>query len=160
MFFIVVGSTIRRMERVLAIVEPTEAAKELVHEAGVLANGVDADLILAHVTTEEAYSARREAMGSLLNSSTNYTIDEAQEGATQFARDIGSEVLSEVGVEYEVAGYLGDKAEKVLQAAQKHDCDHIFLAGRQRSPTGKALFGDATQRVILDFDGPVTVVTA
>lgn len=148
------------MERVLAVVEPTEAAKELVYEAGVLIDGVDADLILTHITTEDEYSARREAMGSLLSSSTNYTVGKAQEGATQFARDIGNEVLSELGVEYEVTGYLGDKAEKILQAAEKYDCDHIFLAGRQRSPTGKALFGDATQRVILDFDGPVTVVTS
>jgi hypothetical protein len=35
----------------------------------------------------------------------------------------------------------------------------VFLAGRKRSPTGKALFGDQTQAVILDFDGAVTVIT-
>lgn len=147
------------MERGLAVVEPTEAATELVHQAGEFAAGVDADLVLIHVTTEQEYSARREAMASIGSGAENYTVSKVQEGATRFARDLGQEVLSEFDVEYEVVGLLGEKAEQILDAAKKYDCDHIFLAGRRRSPAGKALFGDATQRVVLDFDGPVTVVT-
>ncbi|WP_231183388.1 universal stress protein [Haladaptatus sp. DYF46] len=147
------------MDRILAVVEPTEAAKELVREAGIIAEGLDADLILTHITTEQEYGARRDAMESLMSSSASYTVGEAEEGATQFARDIGDEVLSELDVEYDVTGYLGNKSEKILDAAEEYDCDHVFITGRQRSPTGKALFGDATQEVILDFDGPVTVVT-
>lgn len=147
------------MERALAVVEPTDAAKELVHEAGVIVEGLDAHLILTHITTEQEYSARRDAMESLMSSSANYTVGEVKEGATQFARDIGDEVLSDLDVDYQVAGFLGNKAEKILDAAEEYDCDHVFITGRQRSPTGKALFGDATQKVILDFDHPVTVVT-
>lgn len=147
------------MDRALAVVEPLDAAKELVHEAGVIAECLDADLILAHVTTEQEYGARRDAMESLMSRSANYTVDDAEEGATQFAMDVGDEVLSDIDVEYEVTGYLGNKAEKILDAADEYDCDHVFITGRKRSPTGKAIFGDATQEVILDFDGPVTVVT-
>lgn len=147
------------MDRALAVVEPTEAAKELVREAGIIAEGLDAELILTHITTEQEYGARRDAMESLMSSSASYTVGEAEKGATQFARDIGDEVLAELDVEYEVTGYLGNKAEKILAAAEEYDCDHVFITGRQRSPTGKALFGDATQEVILDFDGPVTVLT-
>jgi nucleotide-binding universal stress UspA family protein len=147
------------MKRALAVVEPTEAAKELVYEAGIIAEGLDADLILTHITTEQEYGACRDAMESLMSSSANYTPGEAEEGATQFAHDIGDEVLSELDVEYEVTGYLGNKAEKILDATEEYDCDHVFITGRQRSPTGKALFGDAAQAVILDFDGPVTVLT-
>lgn len=44
-----------------------------------------------------------------------------------------------------------------LNAAEAHNCDHIFIAGRRRSPTGKAIFGDWVQRVLLNFDGLVTV---
>ncbi|WP_435156661.1 universal stress protein [Haladaptatus sp. DFWS20] len=147
------------MERALAVVEPTETAKELLYEAGIIADGLDADLVLTHITTEQEYGARRDAMESLMSSSANYTAGEAEEGATQFARDIGDEVLSELDVAYQVTGYLGNKAEKILDAAEEYDCDHVFITGRQRSPTGKALFGDATQKVILDFDHPVTVLT-
>ncbi|MBV0925245.1 universal stress protein [Halomicroarcula limicola] len=147
------------MKRALVVVEPTETAKDLVYEAGTLAEGVDAEAVLLHVTTEEAYSARRGAMESIPDATTKYTPGEAERGATEFAEDIGGEVLADLDVEYEAAGAVGDEADEVLQAAEAHDCDHVFLPGRQRSPTGKALFGDATQRVILDFGGPVTVVT-
>lgn len=147
------------MERALAVVEPTEVAKELVHEAGTLAEGVGAELVLLYVTTEDEYSARREAMESLSNTETSYSPDEAKKGATEFAQDIGDELLSDLGVAYEAIGALGKKSVEVLDAADEHDCDHIFLAGRQRSPTGKALFGDTTQSVILESDCPVTVVT-
>ncbi|MBX0296382.1 universal stress protein [Haloarcula nitratireducens] len=147
------------MERALIVVEPTEIAKGLVREAGTLAEGVDAEVTLLHVTTEEAYSARRGAMESIPDASTKYTPGEAEKGATEFAEDVGREVLSELDVEYEAAGAVGDEADEILRAAEEYGCDHVFLPGRQRSPTGKALFGDATQRVALDFNGPVTVVT-
>lgn len=147
------------MERALVVVGPTDASKDLVREAGVLAEGVDADLVTIHVTTHDEYSARRHTMESIANTATSYTSGEAKEGATQFADDLSREILSEFDVDYEAVGALGDKGDQILDAAERYDCDHIFLPGRQRSPTGKALFGDTAQRVILDFDGPVTVVT-
>ncbi|ELZ26183.1 UspA domain-containing protein [Halogeometricum pallidum JCM 14848] len=148
------------VKRALAVVEPTDASKDLLREAGSLAEGVDAELVLVHATTDEEYSARRKAMESLSNASGKYTPGEARAGAAEFARDLGEEVLASFDVEYEVTSSVGDKADGVLDAAEAYDCDHVFFAGRQRSPTGKALFGDATQRVILEFEGPVTVLTA
>ena len=47
------------MERAIAVVEASDSAKDLVHEAGELAAGVDAELILVHVTTDEEYADRR-----------------------------------------------------------------------------------------------------
>jgi len=148
------------MDRALAVIDPTDAAKDLLREAGTLAAGVGADLVVIHVTTEDEYGGRREAMEAIPNSTADYTPDDAEAGAAQFAADLADEILGDLDVEYETAGYLGKKAEKTLRAADEYDCDHIFLAGRKRSPTGKAIFGDATQKVILDTDGPVTVVTA
>lgn len=148
------------MERALAIVDASEPAKDLVREAGELAAGVDAELILAHITTEEEYNDRLNAMESIPKGSVNYSLDQAQEGGRQFARDVAEEVLADVDVDYEVIGAVGERAERILTMVDGEDCDHIFMAGRKRSPTGKAVFGDATQRVILDYDGAVTVVTA
>lgn len=147
------------MERALVVVDPTEEAKELAHEAGSLIEGVDATAVLIHATTHEEYAARKRAMSTIASSTSEYTTDDAREGAAQFAQDIADEVLSEFEIQYETAGYVGKKGDVVLQAAEEYDCDHIFLPGRKRSPTGKALFGDATQKVLLDYDGPVTVVT-
>lgn len=148
------------MDRALAVVDASDAAKKLVREAGELAAGVDAGLVLVHVTTEEDYEDRREAMESIASYGASYSLDQAQEGARQFARDIAREVLDGIDVEYEVVGTVGNRSERILDIAAQEGCDHVFMAGRKRSPTGKAVFGDATQRVILDYDGAVTVITA
>lgn len=147
------------MKRALAVVEASESAKELVREAGELAAGVGAELVLLHVTTNEEYEDTRTSLEGIPNLETSYTAGQALEGARQFAQDIGREVLDGIDVEYEAVGRIGDERDQILDAATELDCDHVFLAGRKRSPTGKALFGDRTQSVILDFDGAVTVVT-
>lgn len=147
------------MERAIAVVEASESAKDLVHEAGELAAGVDAELILVHVTTESEYAERRDEMARIPGANVNYTVGEALNGAEKFARDVAHDVLSDVDVDYEPVGRLGEKGDMVLELADKRDADHIFIAGRKRSPTGKAIFGDVTQRIILEFDGAVTVVT-
>lgn len=147
------------MQRALVVAEPTDAATELAREAGSLADGVNATVVVIHATTDEEYAARKQAMSSIASSGGSYTTDDAREGAERFARDVADDVLSALDVQYETAGYVGDKADSILRAAEEYDCDHIFLPGRNRSPTGKALFGDAAQRVLLEYDGPVTVVT-
>ncbi|UHQ95009.1 universal stress protein [Haloterrigena alkaliphila] len=52
--------------------------------------------------------------------------------------------LSERGIEYVLEERSGDPAAEVLEHAAEHDVDLICLAGRKRSPTGKALFGSVT----------------
>lgn len=147
------------MDRALAVVEGSEAAKDLVREAGELTAAVGAELVLVHVTDEDEYDERREELESIPRRETQYSIGQALDGAEQFAEDIGREVLDDLDVEYQAVGRVGDVREEILTVAEEFDCDHVFIAGRKRSPTGKAMFGDATQQVILDFDGPVTVVT-
>ncbi|WP_435064931.1 universal stress protein [Halobaculum sp. EA56] len=147
------------MEHALAVVGPTETAKRLTREAGKLAAGVDAKLTLLHVTDEDEYDEQREKLAQITRGDSTYSVGQAVEGARAYAADIGREVLEGVDVEYEAVGTVGDRAESVLTEARRRDCDHLFVAGRKRSPAGKALFGDDTQRLILDADGPVTVVT-
>jgi len=147
------------MDRAIAVVEASDSAKALVEEAGELAAGVDAELLLVHVTTDAEYAERRESMMSVPSLDVNYTVDDALDGAQKFANDVGRDVLEDVAVEYEPVGRLGEKGDEVLALAEERDADHIFLAGRKRSPAGKAIFGDVTQRIILEFDGAVTVVT-
>lgn len=147
------------MKRALAVVDASEAAKDLVREAGELAEGVGAGLVLVHVTTEEDYENQLDALEEIPSEDVSYGITQAKDGARQFAADIGREVLSDVDVDVEAVGRVGDRKDEILETADEHGCDHIFIAGRKRSPTGKAVFGDLTQKVILDFEGAVTVVT-
>lgn len=148
------------MEHALAVVGPDDVTRDLVKEAGELAAGVDAKLTLLCVTSEDEYAEEREALESIPKANVSYSVDQALEGARNFAKDVGVEVLSDVDIDYETAGAVGDRTDLILDGAAEHGCDHVFLTGQRRSPTGKAIFGDVTQRIILDFEGPVTVVTA
>ena len=147
------------MERALAVVEGSESAKRLVQEAGELASGVGADLVLLHVTTDEEYESTRTSLESIPSIESSYTAGQALEGARQFAADIGRDTLADVDVDWEAVGRIGDEHDEILEVAEEYGCDHVFVAGEKRTPAGKALFGDTTQAVILDFDGTVTVVT-
>lgn len=147
------------MERALAVVDAEESTKALVREAGELAAAVGAELVLLHVTSPDEYEETRQTMEQIPNNPVGYSAEKAREGAKDFAADIGREVLEGVDLSYEAVGAVGDEQTKILETAEEYDCDHLFIAGEKRSPTGKALFGDLTQSIILNFAGPVTVVT-
>jgi nucleotide-binding universal stress UspA family protein len=147
------------MEHALAVVDSSDAAKRLVTEAGELAAGVDAELTLLHVTDEEEYAAERKQLAAVTEVGTVYSRGQARDGARRYAADVGREVLDEIDVEYEAIGRLGDRDDVVLQEIEELGIDHVFLAGPKRSPAGKALFGDDTQRIVLQSPVPVTVVT-
>lgn len=66
-------------------------------------------------------------------------------------------LLEEHGIEVQVTESSGDPADQILETAENVDANLIIVAGRKRSPTGKALFGSVTQSVILNADRPVMV---
>ncbi|MHC3439865.1 universal stress protein [Natrialbaceae archaeon A-gly3] len=57
--------------------------------------------------------------------------------------------LEDAGFDVEVAQSSGDIVRQILSKAEELDADIISLAGRKKSPTGKALFGSVTQDVAL-----------
>lgn len=149
------------MKRALVVVTANAGTERVIREAAQLAAGVDAEMVLVHVTTESDYEERRREMETLSGIETDtYPVERAEAGAEQFARDMAVQALAGFDVDYEVYGVVGPTVERVLEAAEEYDCDHVFVAGRRRSPSGKAVFGDVAQRVILNFPGPVTVLTA
>lgn len=66
-----------------------------------------------------------------------------------------TEALEAAGFEVAVEQSSGDAVREILDAAEAFDADVLSLAGRQRSPAGKALFGSVAQRVALQSDRPV-----
>jgi len=67
------------------------------------------------------------------------------------------EILESAGFEVSMEEASGDPAENILALADERDADLVVLAGRKRSPAGKAVFGSVTQQVILNTDRPVLV---
>ncbi|MFB6096780.1 MAG: universal stress protein [Haloferacaceae archaeon] len=77
----------------------------------------------------------------------------SQVEAVRVARDY----LDEHGVPYEIDESSGHPADIVEQVADEMDANLIVLAGRKRSPAGKAIFGSVTQEVILNTSHNVLV---
>ncbi|WP_224337725.1 universal stress protein [Haloprofundus halobius] len=147
------------MQRALAVVDSDEQSREMVREAGELAAGVDADIIVLHVTTKEEFVDNQDRLAEISSEMSSYGVETAQEGARQYAANVANELLGDVDVSTTAVGELGDRRDEILDAARTHDCDYVFVTGAKRSPTGKALFGDDTQSIILNFEGSVVVRT-
>ncbi len=70
------------------------------------------------------------------------------------------ERLEEAGVTHELRETSGDPAIELLRLAEEIGADAICVSGRQRTRTGKALFGSVTQSILLEADRPVINVAA
>lgn len=150
------------MNRALAVVESSETAADVIREAGELAAGVDASLVVLSAMTDDEYESDAAVLSTIEEiEGSSYDKDPERIARLTAERD-AEEHLSDVDVAYETKGVIVDEGERgaaILEAADAEGCDYVFLVGKRRSPTGKALFGDTAQSVILNFDGHV-VVTA
>ena len=71
-----------------------------------------------------------------------------------------TEVLEEAGIDVTLEESSGDPGRAIVELADDLDADLICLAGRKRTPAGKALFGSVTQDVFLGTDRPVLLCSA
>lgn len=149
------------MERGIVTVEETQRHRQLLREAGEHASGSDAELVLVALIPESNFEEDIETLDSIGEvENVQYGESTAVEAARTEVLDIAEEVLSDLDVSVSPATAVVDEdeqAEALVRLGEKHDCDHAFIVGRSRSPTGKALFGDDAQKVLLNFDGYVTV---
>lgn len=151
------------MQRGLVVVEDTVSHKALLREAGEYAAATDAGLLVLAFLDEESYEAELETLKAVGRiEDVNYDSDAIIEGTASDVEDVAEDVLGEFDVDYDIAVAVAEedeRARRVINAGDEYDCDHAFIVGQSRSPTGKALFGDFAQRVILSFDGYVTTAT-
>ncbi|MFC5368957.1 universal stress protein [Salinirubrum litoreum] len=150
------------MERALVSLRATETHRELLTEAVDCAGDDDELVVLWHLDAAEydADVTTLESVGRVEN--TDYTHRSVVEGAAGDAREFVESTVSTAGLDVRIVVSVDSadsRAQRVLDAATDHDCDHVFIVGTDRSPTGKAVFGDFAQAVILNFDGFTTVVT-
>jgi nucleotide-binding universal stress UspA family protein len=146
------------MEKALAVVRmDTGASEALVEEAVELCEGVDAELVLLHVMPEDEYEDRMATRLETGSGGGTFSIDEAEREATHIAKEAGRRVVEAHDVDVEYRGVVGRLERDAIEIAEEEGCDHVFISGRRRSPSGKAFFGDVTQRILLNFDGLVTV---
>jgi nucleotide-binding universal stress UspA family protein len=70
------------------------------------------------------------------------------------------EVLEAAGIEVTLEESSGDPGHEIVDLADELDADLICVAGRKRSPAGKALFGSVVQDVFLETERPVLLCSA
>jgi len=149
------------MDEALAVFD--EDGIELLEEAGELAAGVDAHLTVLALMTEDEFDEVAETLDAVGRAEhTGYGDDTVLSAAKQEAREAVRDHYGDLNLEWNVTTTViadkGAAADGILETAEEVGADHVFLSGQQRSPTGKAVFGDRTQAVILNFDGPVTTL--
>lgn len=149
------------MERALVVIDDTDKHRELLAEAADVVRATDSELELFSWETPDEFEDNMEALEVAERAEgTTYSNASANDIVTNFLSEFVDDVLGEDAPEYDVSSAVVEDdgvADEILNAARASDCDYIFLVGRRRSPTGKVLFGDVAQQVLLNFDGHVTV---
>lgn len=151
------------MKRALVVLEGDESDESLLREAEQYAAGAEAEIIALMTITDEEWENDQDVLATIASEEqTSFEAKSPEEYTRSLAEQVTSRFLAGSDVEYDSVGEVtesGEQATAILDVAKETDCDHVFLHGRRRSPTGKAIFGDTTQSVILNFDGYVTVST-
>ncbi|PSP74894.1 universal stress protein [Halobacteriales archaeon QS_1_68_20] len=113
-----------------------------------------AGVVLLHVFTDEEYDDVREQLR--LNPEAEHDPDDVAVRRST-VRDLRESFEAE-GLDVTVRGAVGSPAERIVESANALDADRVFVGGRRRRPTGKAVFGSTAQSVLLNAPAPVTFV--
>ena len=151
------------MDRPLVVTDPSDRAPELIQEAGELAADADAPLHVLTVVSDEEFQNDAEVIDSIADVEGGSYNTTAEEYAESVANSAITDLLSNLDIETEAIGRAveddSERADTILSVAEDNGCDYIFLIGQRRRPTGKAVFGDTAQRVILNSDQYVVTLT-
>jgi nucleotide-binding universal stress UspA family protein len=112
----------------------------------------------ARATAQAKAVTELPAAGSEVHATVMHIFQDNPSGAS--VNQVGSvrratEALEAADVEYSLVEESGDPAAEIVDRADELDADCICVAGRKRSPTGKALFGSVSQSVIIETDRSV-----
>lgn len=144
------------MGTVLVVQTVDEPDRQLLDAANQHVRGTEMDILFCRIIDEKQFQNNLQRQTK--SNRDIETIDEMESIATAEADEIAAEMFGS-DVPYTAVGIVGTIPGDLMRLATEHECDHIFVSGKQRSPTGKAVFGDVAQSIILQFDGPVTVTT-
>lgn len=153
------------MDHGLVVLETDENGRELLTEAGQFAAGAGAHLDVILLISNEEYAEKQEALDAAgREEHTSFDAGAVLDRVKQDAEAITEEVFADAGIDADWsaigarAGEDSSEADRILDVAEQSDADHLFVPGRRRSPTGKVVFGDRAQSLLLNFDGPVTTL--
>lgn len=96
--------------------------------------------------------------GALIDPTTPEQFRKAAEEEAKMILNAAKERASEAGVEADTDTVVSDApAEAIIDAAERHGCDLIFIASHGRSGIAKLLLGSVTHKVLSHTKLPVLV---
>lgn len=153
------------MDHGLVVLESDAKGRAVLTEAGTFAAGTGAQLDVLSLISAEEYAEQEAALDAAgQQEHTTFNSGAVLDRVRQDAAAVVEEVFGDAGIEADweaIGARVGEskaEADRILEIAEQRDADHLFVPGRRRSPTGKVVFGDRTQSVLLNFDGPVTTL--
>lgn len=119
-----------------------------------IAGPTGADVVLAHVFTDEEYDTVLERLEFPADADVSPDRVADRHGTVRVLRT----ALRDDGISTSVRGSVGEHGDEIVALADEIDADLAVVGGQKRSPTGKAVFGSVAQTVMLNAPCPVTFV--
>lgn len=134
---------------IVAAVDRSDRASAVVREAAELGESFDEPVEVVHVLTRDEFVSLERT--NVSQTGETIPIDDVIE----IAKTIAGDAIAEANVEATAVGLMGDPADRIVDYAHEQGARYIVVAGRKRSPVGKAVFGSVVQSVLLSAECPV-----
>lgn len=146
------------IERLVLAIGPNDHddVDDLIDTAIDVAGPADATVYVLHVFTGDQYE---ELAAQLDVDPTTASVGPGDLAKRHETVQTAVDRLEREGIETEVRGVTGgDPADGVLRVLEDVGADMVLIGGQQRTPAGKALFGDHAQQILLNASRPVVYV--
>lgn len=134
---------------IVAAVNETDRDEAILDEATSLARAFDEPVHIVYVLSSEDFVELER--GNI--EETGHAINRNQ--VDEYVTGVATEIAEGLDIPTEVAGLVGNVADNVIRYADEHDARYIVIGLRNRSPTGKAVFGSVSQSILLNANRPV-----
>ncbi|MFB6140994.1 MAG: universal stress protein [Halosimplex sp.] len=144
------------LDTVLVAVGPgdEERTEPIVTAVSDVAGPADAQVVLAHVFSRERFGDVVDRLDFEPGADPDPDAVAARHTTVQAFRDR----LTDAGLDVTVRGSIGRAGDRIVELAEETDAGLVFVGGRKRRPSGKAVFGSTAQEVLLGAPCPVTFV--
>ena len=120
-----------------------------------IASPSDTTVIIAHIFDRDSY---KDATEQLLDTESREDIEPDELAARMTVTQAVIDRLEMEAIDCEPRATTRTSGEGIVAIAEEVKADRVVIGGRQRSPTGKAIFGSTAQEVMLHASCPVTFV--